>query len=274
MNITSLLITLAGIFFIIALYIISRISQSKLPKDSEAKLPNLTDEEGTRFTSVLDDIPASDGSTPTPDNIVSQNEGMENNITQDSHSDNSNAENKASKASQTETNHAKNKNEVADDSSEANDSDQTNDDSDPSNFKPQQQQHILFITGRDDKQLDGSLVQQALKKNGLVLADMDIYHYFPVMKDAFPESEKYSLFRVANGVAPWTLKPEDLYGKKLAGLSIVMLTPTKINDSEAISLFIALSEKISKQIGGVLKNQQQQIFTSKDKKYLLSLYKN
>ena len=102
---------------------------------------------------------------------------------------------------------------------------------------------------------------------------MDIYHYFPVMEDSIPESEKYSLFRIANGVSPWTLKPEDLLSKKLAGLSIVMITPTKINDSEAISLFISLSEKICKQIGGVLKNQQQQLFTAKEKKYLLYLYK-
>jgi len=232
MNITSLLITLAGIIFIVALYIISRISQSKLPSKQTSRLPNLKDENGNHFTSVLDDIPARDGSTPKSDKIVQEtiNEESNENI------------------------------------------DKTN--SEINNEPPEAQQHILFISGKDDNGLDGKLVQKALKKNGLVLGDMDIYHYFPVMKDSLPDSEKYSLIRIANGVSPWTLKAEDLVNKKLAGLSIVMITPTKINDSEAISLFISLSEKICKQIGGVLKNQQQQLFTAKEKKHLLYLYKN
>lgn len=236
MNITSLLITLAGIIFIIALYIISRISQSKLPSKQTSRLPNLKDEKGNRFTSVLDDIPARDGSTPKPDKIIQETINEESNENIDK--------------TNTEIN-----NEI-------------------NNEPPETQQHILFISGKDDNGLDGKLVQKALKANGLVLGDMDIYHYFPVMKDSLPDSEKYSLFRIANGVSPWTLKAEDLVNKKLAGLSIVMITPTKINDSEAISLFISLSEKICKQIGGVLKNQQQQLFTTKEKKHLLYLYKN
>ncbi|HIP93918.1 MAG TPA: hypothetical protein EYH20_01105 [Leucothrix sp.] len=245
MNITSLLITLAGIIFIVALYIISRISQSKLPSKQTSRLPNLKDENGTRFTSVLDDIPARDGSTPEPDNLVQETDN-----------------NKSDKSTETisETNVKTTKND-------------NNKKENTVSNKTEQQQHILFITGRNENGLDGKLVQQALIANGLVLGDMDIYHYFPVMKDSVPESEKYSLFRIANGVSPWTLKPEDLLSKKLAGLSIVMITPTKINDSEAISLFISLSEKICKQIGGVLKNQQQQLFTAKEKKYLLYLYK-
>jgi len=245
MNITSLLITLAGIIFIVALYIISRISQSKLPSKQTSRLPNLKDENGTRFTSVLDDIPARDGSTPEPDNLVQETDN-----------------NKSDKSTETisETNVKTTKND-------------NNKKENTISNKTEQQQHILFITGRNENGLDGKLVQQALIANGLVLGDMDIYHYFPVMKDSVPESEKYSLFRIANGVSPWTLKPEDLLNKKLAGLSIVMITPTKINDSEAISLFISLSEKICKQIGGVLKNQQQQLFTAKEKKYLLHLYK-
>lgn len=247
MNITSLLITLAGIIFIVALYIISRISQSKLPSKRTSRLPNLKNENGTRFTSVLDDIPARDGSTPKPDKIVQETINEESNENLDK--------------TNSETN-----NEINNKAKDSNES--------SSDKAPETQQHILFITGKDENGLDGKLVQEALKANGLVLGDMDIYHYFPVMKDSLPESEKYSLFRIANGVSPWTLTAEDLVNKKLAGLSIVMITPTKINDSEAISLFISLSEKICKQVGGVLKNQQQQLFTAKEKKNLLYLYKN
>ena len=234
MDITSLLITLAGIIFIVALYIISRVSQSKLPKKQTSILPNLKNEEGSRFTSVLDDIPALDGSTPDPDTFVQENVVTKND------EEVANADDLAQKEA-------------------------------TSVKKVEQQQYILFVAGRNEEGLDGKLVKQALEKNGLVLGDMDIYHYYPE-KDS--ETEKYSLFRIANGVAPWTLKPEDLLGKKIAGLSIVMTTPTEINDSEAMSLFILLSEKICRQIGGVLKNQQQQLFTAKEKKNLLHSFKN
>ena len=240
MNITSLLITLAGIIIIIALYIISRISQSKLPKNQSSRLPNLEGENGDRFTSVLDDIPARDGSTPTV------KKSSEEELTEDS---------KIGLDKNTDIENTQKEEAITPEKSE-------------------QQQHILFISGKDEAGLDGTLVQKALKKNGLVLADMDIYHYYPVIKNMLPDSGKYSLFRIANGVSPWTLKPDDLLGKKIAGLSIVMLTPTKIDDSEAISLFISLSEKICRQAGGVLKNQKQQLFTAKDKKNLLYSFKN
>ena len=81
MNITSLLITLAGIIIIVALYIISRISQSKLPQNQSSRLPNLEDESGDRFTSILDDIPARDGSTPPIEDLT------EKDTTKDSNTD-------------------------------------------------------------------------------------------------------------------------------------------------------------------------------------------
>jgi len=262
------LITLAGIIFIVALYIISRISHSKLPGKQTSRLPNLKDENGNLFTSILDDIPARDGSTPEPDPdiiVQSQNAIQENET--EIEDDTSNELDDES------TDHATDKSIEQEEQDQEPESDQEKE-TQSTNSEPEKRQHILFITPRDDKGLDGQLVQQALKANGLVLGDMDIYHYFPVMGDSYPDSEKYSLFRVANGVAPWTLRPEDLINKKLAGLSIVIITPTKINDSEAISLFISLSEKICKQLGGVLKNQQQQLFTAKEKKDLLYLYKS
>ena len=66
MNITSLLITLAGIIIIVGLYLMSRISQSKQPQAQQTRIPNLKNEDGSKFSSVLEDIPARDGSTPKP----------------------------------------------------------------------------------------------------------------------------------------------------------------------------------------------------------------
>ena len=211
MDITSLIITFVGIIILLAIYIISRISRSKLPKAKTTRLPNLKNEDGTRFTSVLDDIPARDGSTPT----------------------------KKKAPAPTPSNQDK------------------KDDAEPAT----QKQHILFISPNSETGLDGNLVAKVLKKNGLSLGDMDIYHYFT--------ESKTSLFRVANGVDPWTLTKEDLHNKELAGLSIVLLTPSDIDDTDAVKLFISVSHTLSQEMNGVLKNQLQQVFTPKDESLLL-----
>ena len=220
MDITSLIITFVGILVMLALYIISRISRSKLPQEKKVRLPTLKNEDGTQFSSVLDDIPARDGSTPKP------------------------ATEKAPKGAEIQ--------ESKDKASNAS----------------EQKQHILFISANDEAGLDGNLVSKVLKKNGLVFGDMDIYHYLINIKTE-TGSEKTSLFRVANGIDPWTLKKEELNNKNIAGLSIVLLTPSKINDAEAIKTFIAVSHKISLEIDGILKNQNQQVFTPKDETSLL-----
>jgi len=217
MDITSLTITFIGIIIILALYLISRVSRSKLPQEKAVRLPNLKNEDGTPFTSILDDIPARDGSTP----VVKSKQAIADQEVQ--------SPQQAGSLQQEEKN---------------------SETSEP-------KQSILFISSNDEAGLDGNLVAKVLKKNGLVFGEFDVYH-FP-LKDT-----EDNLFRIANGVAPWTLKKEDLHNKKLAGLSIVLLTPCKIDKSEAVKTFVAVSHKISLEVNGILKNDQQQVFTPKD----------
>ncbi len=224
MDITSLIITFVGIIIILALYIISRISRSKLPQEKAVRLPTLKNDDGTKFTSILDDIPARDGYTPT---VKSSTKNTSPNTA-------------TSEENETPT------------------SSQKNTDS--------QKLPILFISANDEAGLDGNLVAKVFKKNGLVFGEFDVYHYLVNIEN---EPEETSLFRIANGVAPWTLSKEDLHNKKLAGLSIVLVTPCKIDKSEAVKAFVAISHKISLEVNGVLKNDQQQVFTPKDELLLL-----
>ena len=214
MNISSILITIVGIIIIIALYVMSRSGQNKLPKKEGSKLPNIKDDNGDVFTSILDDIPASDGMTPA----------INNNQTQDSRD---------------------------------------------------KQQLVLFISAKNEQSLDGNLVKQALLKNGLRFGDKDIYHLFiesVIQKSPVKNPQQSnSLFRVANGVEPWTLKDQDLDEKQIVGLSMVMLLPTLIENKEALQIFIEKAESIAKQTNGVLKNQQQQILTDDDRKAILRM---
>lgn len=212
MNISSILITIVGILIIIGLYVMSRIGQSNMPKNETSILPKIRDKNGDEFTSVLDDIPASDGSIPTP----------------------------------------KTKQET----------------------KIDKKQVVLFISAENDQMLDGDLIKQTLTENELSFGDNDIYHYQVETSDNDKnndaknnqqEPQLSSLFRIANGVEPWTLTDQDLDKKKLVGLSMVMLLPTVIDKKTALKIFFEKADKIAAQINGVLKNQQQQILSAEDR---------
>lgn len=205
MNISSILITIVGIIVIIALYLVSRLSISKLPKNEPSKLPELKDEEGNRFSSVLDDIPATDGFK---------------------HGKTTQA--KSSKQATAKT---------------AKESKQK---------KTNSKQLILFISPESEQGLDGNLVKQALLDNGLKLGDNNIYHYFET------DNAQNSLFRVANGVAPWTLNDSDLKDNYLKGLSLVLQISQNTDEAQAKKRFYTISNNIAQKSNGLLKDENQQ----------------
>jgi len=231
MNITSILITIVGIIFIIALYLMSRISQSKFPKIEDSLLPDIKDDNGEKFTSVLDDIPARDGSTTTPRPPHPK---------KDSGPTESDSNSKSVEDKNTDT--------------EANN---------------QQTQIVLFISAKDGNGLDGNSIKQSLINNGLVFGDKEIYHFL-IETSINKQTEQNSLFRIANGMEPWTLTDRDLIDKKLPGLSIVMFVPAQSDNKKSLSILLKTVEKIASDINGEIKNQQQQILTEKDKVQLLS----
>jgi len=228
MDIISLLITIAGILIILGLYILGRLSRSKMPKEQPvASVPRIIGDEGERFTSVLDDIPATDGSTPKP--VPNQTE----------------ADTKNKAAMDTRTKSKKPADKIQ-------------------KKQVSKAQHVLFISSNDTKGLDGNLIDKVLTQHGLQFGEMDIYHYH--LDDSLNNHESNnSLFRVANGVEPWTLSQNDLKDKFIPGLSLLLVTPTPIDDKQAIDTFISTAKRIANDLNGKLKNQSQQLFTEKDK---------
>ena len=205
MNISSILITIVGIIIILVLYVASRVGQNNLSNKELPDLPDIKDENGQVFTSILDDIPASDETIPNT--VIEKSEQTPNH----------------------------------------------------------KQQIVLFISGKEEEILDGTLIQQTLLKNNLKLGDKDIYHYY-----IESDNQLNSLFRVANGVAPWTLTEEDLIDKKIVGISLVMLLPNAIENKQAITLFMQMADIITNQVKGVLKNQQQEILSAQDRKNIIN----
>ena len=208
MNISSILITIVGIIIIIALYVVSRVGQSNIPNKESSLLPDIRDDNGDTFTSILDDIPASDGTIPIVNNEA------------------------------------------------------------PTKVGNDKQQFVLFISAADEQGLDGDLIKQALLDNDLSLGDKDIYHY--IIENKNKEQQLNSLFRVANGVEPWTLRDQDLVKQQLVGLSMVMLLPNIIDNKAALTMFIEKADAIAVQINGILKNQQQEILSAEDRKDILN----
>ena len=64
MDIVSILITVALVILMIAFYIMGRMSQNKLPKEHDKSIPRINDDYGEVTSSIMEDLPATDGSTP------------------------------------------------------------------------------------------------------------------------------------------------------------------------------------------------------------------
>ncbi len=251
MDIISLLITIAGILIILGLYILGRLSRSKMPREKPiASVPNIVDDNGERFTSVLDDIPATDGSTPQQKPLPEQ---TTNTVTpgQTKQTD---------KNPQASTAQA-NKTAQANNTAQAKNAAQANNAA-HANTPPKQ--HVLFVSAKDGKGLDGNKISKALPRLGLSFGEFDIFHY-----QLETTNGKTSLFRVANGVEPWTLTEKDLKNQSIPGLSMLLITPTPIDDREAVETFIKIAGQIATELNGELKNQQQQLFTEKDRLKML-----
>lgn len=181
---------------------------SKFPKqESNIDLPELKDNEGNTFSSVLDDIPATDNLTSKKITKLKPNYK-----TDDSHSNN-------------------------------------------------KQQIIVFISSSDQSALKGNDIKKALIEHNLVFGEKNIYHY--MYSDSI-DNKPFSLFRVASGIKPWTLKDEDLDNKEIAGLSLVMLLPTKTDEISAKTVFYSTAKQLASTLNAVLKDEKQNILTQEN----------
>lgn len=208
MDIVSILITVAGIIVMIALYIMGRISQNRFPKEQDTSIPRINDDYGAVTSSVKEDIAATDGSTPV--------------ITEESVT--------ASSMPVKERKQAVTPRQV-----------------------------VLFIAADEGTMLSGNKIMEVLPEYHLKFGEMDLFHY-PIEDDGEPSK----LFSVANGIKPWTLNPEDLKDAETPGLSVMMQLPTPLDDRDAIEILVSTTQMIATDIGGTLKNGNQEKFSKTD----------
>ena len=234
MEIVSLIIMAVGLAALVGIYILSRMSRRDVPR--RRKLPpinTLKGDDGAEVTSIMDDQPARDGKTPAA-NAQDLSDVMA--------ADHNHGANSAANPTQ------------GGDTYEVSAERPAN-----PNIPPQL---IMFIAADDGESFPGLKIMEALDNSGLTFGEMDVYHRM-VLSD---EGEK-SLFNVANGIKPWTLIPAELeQGMSTPGLSMVLNLPSPISDSEAIHDFVRTAERITSHLGGVLKNQQQEVITAEDRR--------
>lgn len=117
-------------------------------------------------------------------------------------------------------------------------------------------QLILFVAADDGQVYAGSSVLEAFEQAGLVYGEMGLFHRMVLTAEG-----EASLFRVANGVEPWTLDPEVLRHDTTPGFSLILNLPSPMDDGEAIHDFIRTAEQIHAQVGGTIKDHNQVPFT-------------
>ena len=135
------------------------------------------------------------------------------------------------------------------------------------NPKPiQETQLILFIAANNEEGLNGNKLINIMEKIGLQFGDMDVYH-----RITMTDKGQVSVYSVANGVEPWTLKPDEIREQNTPGVSLILNLPSKIDDVEAINDFIEVAQIMARELKATLKNQNQEEFTDADKQAMLAL---
>ena len=126
-------------------------------------------------------------------------------------------------------------------------------------------QLVLFVAADIDAGFAGEEVLKALDNAGLRFGDMGIFH-----RIINHDGTEVCLFSVANGVKPWTLVPEELIEQATPGLSMILNLPSPIANGDAIHDFLRTAERLTGDLGGVLKDQDQQAITADSRASLLA----
>lgn len=127
-------------------------------------------------------------------------------------------------------------------------------------------QLVLFVAAPTENGFSGEAVLNALHHAGLSFGEMDIFH-----RRVLSEQGEVSLFSVANGVKPWTLRPEELLLQHTPGLSLILNLPSPVDDTEAIHDFMRTAERLAAELGGVLTDQYQEPLTQETRAAILAL---
>lgn len=130
----------------------------------------------------------------------------------------------------------------------------------------EEMQLALFIAARNADGLDCDRLLFVFDELGLEYGEMSLFH-----RMVLTEHGETSLYKIANGVEPWTLNPDDIRGQFIPGLSAILDLPSAVDDQEAIEDFVLVCQKVAEVMNADLKNAHQEIFSDADRHSMLAL---
>ena len=110
----------------------------------------------------------------------------------------------------------------------------------------------LTIMASKDMTFDPYFLKQTLDGSGLVHGDMNIYHYFRKPKLEFEANRGQRLFSVASMVEPGYFDPEDMSTYRTPGIALFLQLPGPIDGVLAFEKMHQVAVMIAKQLSGIL----------------------
>lgn len=119
---------------------------------------------------------------------------------------------------------------------------------------------VLYILAKSpDKPLTGDGINSAAQANGLEFGRMDIFHRL--------DENGLTLFSMANMIEPGNFDPDSIHELKTSGLTMFMQLSNLSSPSDSFDEMLRCAYHISEMLGASLCNQKRQPITQADAEY-------
>jgi cell division protein ZipA len=115
---------------------------------------------------------------------------------------------------------------------------------------------IMNVMARPGFDFSGEQVLETLNELGLQYGEMEIYHCYA---DGVADDEP--VFSVADAMNPGYLKPDDLPGRSLKGLSLFMQLPNPEEGEAAYDMMLDAGKRLSLNLDGMLCDETRSVLT-------------
>lgn len=120
----------------------------------------------------------------------------------------------------------------------------------------QEQLLIISVMAGSDRSFEGGLLRAAFAHNGLEYHKQGI---FQRLVDC--DERRRPVFGVANIVQPGVFDSADLEGLSTPGITLYLQLPAPVDALEAFDDFVTTSERLAVELGGELRDEQQNILS-------------
>lgn len=122
---------------------------------------------------------------------------------------------------------------------------------------------VLYILAKPSELLLGDQINSAAQANGLVFGSMNIFHRV--------DDDGHTLFSLANMVEPGNFDPDTIHDMNTTGLTVFMQLSNLKNPADDFDEMLSCAYRISEMLDANLCNQSRQPITQEDAEYYRQL---